>query len=190
MFISSFYIKALFVNKGNFPCCHQAKMWADRADCYQAADVQSGRIGLPADGPQKAVHLLNGAELLLAVLLLWVFGDDGNFQASVCFTHRLHLRVLQQINAVVLQLLGAVCADERIEVSQNLQNKHRETCRSTTARRRESYSPALCLVSYAGLTNNEGCFGPQGGKNPRHLHGDVTSAHDHTASARENQAFQ
>lgn len=97
----------------------------DCEDDYQAADVQSGRVGLPADGPQKAVHFLDGADLL-AVLLLRVFGSDCNFQASVRFSHRLHLRVLPQIDAVVLQLLGAVCAYECIKGSQNLHKRTRE----------------------------------------------------------------
>lgn len=100
-----------------------------QADCYHGADVQPSRVGLPPDGPQKTVHLLDDADLLV-VLGVRVFGDDGHLQAFLRFAHRLHLRVLPQIDAVVLDFFGAVCAYEGVEVSQNLQREgdFRETC--------------------------------------------------------------
>ena len=91
------------------------------ADCYHLANVQSSAVRLPADGPQKAVHLLDGSDLLLFVLLLRVFGGDRHLQSFVRFTHRLHLRVLPQIHTGVLQFFGAVCAYQAVKVPQNLQ---------------------------------------------------------------------
>lgn len=78
--------------------------------CYHGGDVQSRSVGLPADGPEKAVHFLDGAGLLLVVLLLLVFGDDRHLQSFFSFTHGRHLRILPQIHTRVLQLFGAVCA--------------------------------------------------------------------------------
>lgn len=89
--------------------------------CYHLADVESGGVRLPADGPQKAVHFLDGSDLLLVVLLLRVFGDERHLESSVRFTHRLHLRVLPQIYTRVLQFFGAICAYEAVKVPQNLQ---------------------------------------------------------------------
>lgn len=91
--------------------------------CYHFANVQSRCVRPPADGPQKAVHFLNGSDLLLVILLLRVSGDDCHLQSFVCFTHRLHLRILPKIYTRVLQLFGAVCAYEAVKVPQNL---HRE----------------------------------------------------------------
>lgn len=91
--------------------------------CYHLADVQSCSVGLPADGPQEAVHFLDGSDLLLIVLLVRVLGDERHLQPSVCFTHRLHLSVLPQIYTRVLQFFGAICAYEAVEVPQNLQEE-------------------------------------------------------------------
>lgn len=96
------------------------------AGCYHLADVQSRRVRLPADGPEKAVHFLDGSDLLLVVLLLWVFGDERHLQSFVRFTHRLHLRILPQIHTRVLQFFGAVCAYEAVKVPQNLQREYRD----------------------------------------------------------------
>lgn len=98
------------------------------SDCYHLADVESTGVWLPPDGPEETVHLLDGADLLLVVFLLWVFGDKRHLQTSVCFAHRLHLSVLPQIDPRVLQLFGAICAYEAIEVPQNLQRE----CESST----------------------------------------------------------
>lgn len=78
---------------------------------------------MPADGPQNAVDFLDGPDLLLIILLLWVFGGDRHLQSFVRFTQRLHLRILPKIYTGVLQLFGAVCAYEVVKVPQNL---HRE----------------------------------------------------------------
>lgn len=90
------------------------------SSCYHFANVQSRGVRLPADGPQEAVHFLNGSDLLLVVLLLRVSGDDRHLQSFVCFTHRLHLRILPKIYARVLQLFGAVCAYEAVKAPQDL----------------------------------------------------------------------
>lgn len=94
------------------------------AGCYHLADVQSRSVGLPADGPEKAVHFLDGSDLLLVVLLLRVFGDERHLQSFVRFTHRFHLRILPQIHTGVLQFFGAVCAYEAVKVPQNLQMEY------------------------------------------------------------------
>lgn len=93
---------------------------------------------MPADGPQKAVHFLDGSDLLLVVLLLRVFGGDRYLQPSVCFTHRLHLRIFPQVYTRALQFFGAVCAYKAVKVSQNLQRKkirkkYGDTCIPVTA---------------------------------------------------------
>lgn len=97
--------------------------WTSKTDCYHLADVQSRDVGLPADGPQEAVHFLDGSDLLLVILLLWVSGNDGHLQAFVRFTHGLHLRVLPEVDASVLQLSGTVCAEEVVKIPQNLQRE-------------------------------------------------------------------
>ena len=98
----------------------QLKVDITRRYSYHPADVQSSGVRLPANGPEKTVHFLDGAELPL-VILLWVFGDERHLQALVRFTHRLHLRVLPQINTRVLQFFGAVYAYEAVKVPQHLQ---------------------------------------------------------------------
>lgn len=90
------------------------------------ADVESRGVGLPADGPKEAVDFLDGPDLLLVILLLWIPGDDSHFKALVCFTHRLHLGALPQVNARVLQLFGAVCADKAVKIPKNLQENVRQ----------------------------------------------------------------
>lgn len=100
------------------------RLWMSTAGCYHLADVQPRRVRLPADGPEKAVHFLDCLDLLLIALLLWVFGDECHLQSFVRFTHRLHLRVLPQIHARVLQFFGAICAYEVVKVPQNLQREY------------------------------------------------------------------
>lgn len=43
------------------------------------------------------------------------------------------------------------------------------------------YCVVILWVSYFRLSNNEGCFGPQGGKDACHLHCNITCTHNHTA---------
>lgn len=47
----------------------------------------------------------------------------------------------------------------------------------------ENHNLVLMLrcVSYSCLSNNEGCFGPQGGKDACHLHCNISCTHNHTA---------
>lgn len=130
---------------------------------YHLADVESTGVWLPPDGPEETVHMLDGADLLLVVLLLRVFGDERHVQTSVRFTHRLHLSVLPQIDSIVLQLFGAVCADEAVEVPQNLQREYQSSTNALAARPPCQY--LLCAVimsadSYPCLSNDQGCLGP------------------------------
>lgn len=43
------------------------------------------------------------------------------------------------------------------------------------------------MCSYSGLSNNEGCFGPQGGKDACHLHCNIACTHNDTAPVRETK---
>lgn len=160
-----------------------------RADCYHGTDVETGRVGLPPDGPQKAVHLLNDADLLI-VGLVRVFGDDGHLQAFLRFTHRLHLGVLPQINAVVLDFFGAVGADQGIEVSQNLQREGRVHRDMLTHRSAVQNHAQPLFASYSCLSDNKGGFGAQGGQNASHFHSNITSTHNHTAPIGETRSIQ
>lgn len=117
------YVEPYFFQRANMLLLlHHNLSWTDS---YHLSNVQSSCVGLSADGPEKAVHLLDGTDLLLLVLLLWIFGDECHLQASVCFTHRLHLRVLPQIYTGVLKFFGAVWADEGVKVPQNLQREYK-----------------------------------------------------------------
>lgn len=161
------------------------------ADCYHLADVQSRAVRLPADGPQKAVHLLDGSDLLLFVLLLRVFGGDRHLQPFVRFTHRLHLRVLPQIHSGVLHFFGAVCAYQAVKVPQNLQRcTHFRYHMAEHVRTWQSNISVWSLCdSHSRLSNDEGCFRPQGGKDACHLHCNITCTHNHTAPVWENRTF-
>lgn len=166
-----------------------------KVDCYHLADVQSRNVRLPADGPEKAVHFLDGSDLLLVILLLWIFGDKRHLQPSVRFTHRLHLRILPQIHTRVLQFFGAVCAYEAVKVPQNLQSEYESTWRPSTCifitawlHTFENLNLVFSwCVSYSCLSNNEGCFGPQGGKDACHLHCNITRTDNHTAPVEKTE---
>ena len=43
----------------------------------------------------------------------------------------------------------------------------------------------ILWFSYSRLSNNEGCFRPQGGKDACHLHCNITCTHNHAASVRK-----
>jgi len=121
--------------------------WAER---YRGADVQPRHVGLPADGPEEAVHLPDGADLLLAVLL-WVFGDERHLQSRFRFTHGLHLRILPQVHTRVLQLFGAICAYEAVEVPQHLERESVwDTCICITAHfwKRQNFCIALWFCGF------------------------------------------
>lgn len=47
---------------------------------------------------------------------------------------------------------------------------------------------SLC-DSHSCLSNDEGCFRPQGGKDACHLHCNITCTHNHTAPVWENRTF-
>lgn len=148
---------------------------------YHFANVHSRDVRTSPNGPEETVHLPDGANLLLLVFLFWVFSTERHLQTFVCFTHRLHLRVLPQVQARVLQLLGAVCTYEAVKVPQNLQKQCKSTWDTTS----------LCILaanlskgifSYSCLSNNKGCFRAQGGKDTCHFHCNVTSTDDDAAS--------
>lgn len=160
--------------------------WTSKIDCYHLADVQSRGVGLPADGPQEAVHFLDGSDLLLVILLLWVSGDDGHLQAFVRFTHRLHLRVLPEVDASVLQLFGAVCAEEVVKIPQNLQRERSWQGHRSVFLFVQGFTLQIS-DSYSRLSDNEGCFGTQRAQDPCHFYCDVTCTDNHTAPVRRTK---
>ena len=84
---------------------------------YHLAGAEARRVGFPADGPQEAVHLVHGADLLFPVLLLGVLGDERDFEATGRFTHRLDLCVLPQVYARVFYFLCAIRTYQAVEAS-------------------------------------------------------------------------